>query len=952
MKGNPLSSVLLGLLALGLVGAATWLLLPQRDVVAPQLAQTPSDAGSTNTADPEVAPTAPESGIADAAPARSNARPQNATSQGQPPLPPPPLYATWRHVLVVDSGTQQPVADASVHFYGATQSRLLQDMPPAEQRRLQYNQSDMALELGWTTTTNEQGLANVAYEGDYVVVMAEKDGRFGVQTLSFTAAAKLPQVVTLEEDLTLFARVIRADGTPAADVPLHLVRHEPSGSNALAWFLPLMRSTDANGEAVFRHAQATQRLIDPTRGRARQWRLVAGLPRAERGGGGGGRGRDGDRPQTQELLLAPKDLAASSPEQPITVTLADQGALHVRLLLHGKPMPPPLSVSAQPVSQATTGFFAKPTLTRDLPASSAGWVIWPYVPLQQSFVVSAGPWHTTLVGPIHPGGVATHEIELSDHIALLAGRAIDVDGRPLRNVHMMAYCELECVDAGGSPSQPATSLQFATDGDGHFLQSLWPIPPGHSTKLSEITFTEVPAPNVDGRLPAPRKAEVRNQPLRNGTNELGDIRFAAPTQVCSGRLRIGDRPVTDSMPDVAIRIERFAADEDSGEPWQPVTQVHIDIRKDLAFSVHGKLDPGRYRVRAEGFYTLPSAAQEFELGATDLVIHVPEGTIVAVAASLPAEVQPLHFQLHIKPQTNARPVIYVRHEWMTTYDGGGGIRENGHANWNSCALEAGNYVLEVTSTAGMKLRRPFAVPPGVRRLQLEPLDLRSHIYTLTLDVHFEASAKERKQRGIYALTVPERSAGAMDTAPLAATNLSLGRNVLAMPASARGVILTGPGVSPYLLKLVAGNRARSESVQLRFRPEINLVLPTELTAQLPEDTTFVAEATPLGELAVHGQLLEWAVQPKEVKLPWGTSPIEAVMATPAAVRIPFANGEATLVLSDAPHSLKLFAERGPHTIALRQFSPKQLPAGGSSQSNYAVQLSLAEIERFLKIARK
>ncbi|MCK6447329.1 MAG: sigma-70 family RNA polymerase sigma factor [Planctomycetes bacterium] len=220
--------VWVAVLALCGVGGGAWYAAHRAPTaVAPNASPVASVAlaatqGERETAIDERAPIASDTRAADAAP-------------------------TGHLVRVLDGLTRAPVARATVLYApSASLSDGWARFPPSPSGDIERD-----LEAsGSRVESDEHGEVWLPAPGGDVVIVARSDCSWGQARVG--AHDQGPTEVLLEDDITLFARVVDERGDPVAGVPLALSRISASGlsSDGESW------RTDAAGRAQIPHAQA------------------------------------------------------------------------------------------------------------------------------------------------------------------------------------------------------------------------------------------------------------------------------------------------------------------------------------------------------------------------------------------------------------------------------------------------------------------------------------------------------------------------------------------------------------------------------------------------------------------------------------------------------------------------------------------------------------------------
>ncbi|MEZ6036144.1 MAG: carboxypeptidase-like regulatory domain-containing protein [Planctomycetota bacterium] len=575
------------------------------------------------------------------------------------------------------------------------------------------------------------------------------------------------------------------------------------------------------------------------------------------------------------------------PREPVPMQLPATGSMRVHVLLRGRPF-----AGCDDVQLLDSAFGAQAAWSG--PLREHGPLEFPHLPLDREYLLGCSSWSAELTGPRSSAPHVEHTVELADLAAIVTGRLLTADGAPLR--HAGASVEL-VIGTEGELSYDQL-LELATDGDGRFVVVLAQTG-DELLRLRELTF-ETHAPGSDPSNP-PHRAELGARVLPRGVTDLGDVALAPPRLLVSGRL-LADAGAPLSA---GLRMEQF----DDGA-WRGIDEPPLLRGDDGSFVAWGTTNTPQLRLVVHTEQHPPVAPVEFTPGTRDLLVHLRRGADVVLRAQLP-------------PALGERALGV----WLSRPDAPGSSRTplearrvaDGVVEWSWTGASEGPALLRVRIEASGTVVHEQAF--SVRRQadgapQRFAVDLRQRVAPLQITVRRGAPRRHAQQ--LPALFVEPQ------TGPyLHGVRLSNGPQVVAVPPGANDLLVTFPGEKPLRL------RAQQSAAAADAEP-FPVARVQALASDLPAGVTLslrLEPVTPEQRVAVVDgysyELRSWT-EPRDH---W----------------TPLRDGRCELQLSDGRYSLQAQLRRDGHFVDLRDFTPRELDAGG----DYQLIVPPAELQRAL-----
>lgn len=855
----------------------------------------PSNSPSAGLDEPEVAGSAATSSAPAATEDAGRMSALDPAAAGAAVLDRERADSQWHDVLVVDGATQQPVADATTWCVDNAVLAHYRSLPAAERSALASMPDGLAKRCGRVARSDTQGRVRVFASRAGFELHGSHGGRYGVLAVFSREApvAKHGHRLVLLPDETLRARVFDAEGRPAAGVPLEIHARHADGAEVQLWGKQRFE-TDAEGLGLFAHLQELRR-SDP-RAKAGE-PAVALIVRVAIGGLG--------------AEPAQVDATVPMPEEPVVLRLPPCGAMTVRFLFEGAPLPgvEEIALRTEPAPAGKAGFqWLRPT-------DAEGAAHFPFVPVQHEMLVGTtelgrGIEHA-VVGPQTAGELVRREIDLADVAVAVCGRVLAADGTPLASTVLRLEYELSSSSGSSSGSRP-----LATDHRGNF-RVLWGVPglaksttktPGEQVLRAFALAHEDP---VAGRT----EARIERRPLQLGTNDLGDVRLAAPPVVCRGRL-VG----FDGTPDGLRFAVECATGSDETPSWRGSSQCSGTVAADGSFVVTGSVEKGRLRLHVHGAGWMSPPPVPFELGQSDLEVRLERGVPATIECLLPPDCSRESLSLVLRDGP-ADAAYRDRRELPARFGfpvGSGDRRfamlelldeATCRAAWR--AIEPGRYRLcvELRGHPRPVLEVPDVVlplPPG-GDARLAPLDLRAVLHQVVLSIHEAepslAPSAERSNWVVFPLPQPEHERWS-------GVSLLGSGGPLLLAASVREILVTAPGYVPQRVA-VEGDAV---AVTMSRWPMLEVLLAPG---------TMVPEGLRIG-------VLVRALRPADPEARFRTNSSEGRLATllaPDSKVVPFEGGRALVPIGDGPHQLDVFLLDKVRDAAMAQQGPHQVAAG-------------------------
>ncbi|MFO1030098.1 MAG: hypothetical protein U1F60_03375 [Planctomycetota bacterium] len=797
----------------------------------------------------------------------------------------------WYEVLVVDGATQQAVADATTWCVDDVVRARLRSLPAAEQSALASVSDGLAMRYGRVARSDAQGRVRLFASRTGFELHGSHGGRYGVlRALSREASA--PQRghrLVLLADETLRVRVLDAEGRPGAGVPLEIqARHADGVEVQLARTQRF--ATDAEGLGVFAHLQELRR-SDPKAKAGEP--AVALIVRVAIGGLG--------------AEPAQVDATAPMPEEPLILRLPPCGAMTVRFLFEGEPLPgvEQISLRTEPAPAGRTGFqWLRPT-------DAEGAAHFPFVPVQHEMVVGTtelgrGIEHA-VVGPQTVGESVRREIDLAEVAVAVRGRVLAVDGTTLANAMLRLEFDLWSSSGTSSGSRP-----LETDARGNF-RVLWGAP-GLSSQTAQaraervLRSFELAYEDPSAGL---SKVRIEQRVLQLGTNDLGDVRLAVASVVCRGRL-VG----FDGTPDGLQVAVECATGSDESPRWRGSVKCHGTVAADGSFVVAGSVAEGRLRLRVHGASWMSPPPVPFELGQTDLEVRVERGVAATIECLLPLDCSRESLSLVLRD--GPADAAYRDLEELPARFGfpvGNGDRRFAvlesldEATWRAAwrAIEPGRYRLcvEVRGHARPVLEVADVVLPlpAGGDVRLAPLDLRAVLHQVVLSIHAAEPPTERSRWEVFPL--PQQANERWRGASLVGSG-----GPMLLGTAVREVLVTAPGHVPQ--RVAVGGDA--VAVTMSRWPLLEVLLAPGTT--VPEGLRVGARVR---ALAQSDPKARFRTNSSEGRLAELLAPVPKVVA--------FEDGRALVPIGDGPHQLDVVLLDKVRDAAMAHQGPLQVAAG-------------------------
>jgi hypothetical protein len=785
-------------------------------------------------------------------------------------------------VLVVDGASQQPIAGAEVWGVDGAVRLRFRTLPPDEFRALSREPDALAERFGRPARSDANGRLRLFASQKGVSLHGRHGGRYG--RLSIVATRDEPpdgHRLVLVADETLRVLVRDAEGRPAGDVPVDLRRRLVDGSERDV-VRGDERDTGPSGLVAFPHVQRVRQGDDPGYEQEPAAALVVAV--AIHG-----------LPPVRAVL----DASVPAPAEPVVLQLPACGALSVRFVIRGQPLPDVESVrmhagpddDVEAMNQAWTQ-----------PVDADGWAHFPFVPVQpQLFVHAAADWRLpdfAVAAPGAPGVVARHEIELTERAIVLRGRVLGADDRPLARV--VAQLNYGLTTAAGSGP-------LRLDDEGRFLCVFAASRPGDAQPPPSLELNKFSLQlEVEG---AQSRVKAESRAVQIGINELGDLRVEAEPIACSGRL-VGATLAAPVRVLLRVEVGRTTA---SGVQWQPDSACRGRVAADGTFVVNGTPKGDRLRLLVRNPQWLPVAPVEFLLGQRDLTITVADGEKFAIDCMLPTgdELGDLSLMLRggladaTAPAETLSPTSRRLDPRLAKLERRS--EETVRATW--AGLQPGTYTLcvELPGHGAPLHERPgIVLPPD--GAQQAPLDLREWLRWVRLEVRRVDGTPLPDQKWLL-FPQPQPLAADSVWGGMVAfgnrTQVLLGRGV-------RELLVVGEGLAPQPVA-VAG-----DTVTVVVRPWSSLELALAPGMELPADTKVqVMLASPIDV-------------PRNVRFQAGGSAgdlARRLQPDDRRLQATFVDGRATLPIGDGVHRLTTSLQLGSFSLPLTRTTPSEVVAG-------------------------
>jgi hypothetical protein len=787
----------------------------------------------------------------------------------------------WVAVKVVDEATGQALPGAVVHWYDETAWEFFAERHGNDRREqeLTWHGERLAELVGWRTRSDANGIARVALK-EWSAICAQHGTLYGKLRLQAGAVPPIGgHAVELRADATVTVRVLDANGTPCADVPVGVAVLDKDKDQVGQHGWAALARSGADGIARIGHVpELTANLLGPwsepgTTFETRVRLVLAGHADA-------GVAFD----------------AAAPPAEAIELRLPPCGSALVRAELAGKPLPG-FRVAWMNVVRDEPGnernWFGSMRASSTAVVGPDGTARFPFVPLGQTYRFSAdaiGGVDATQPGPVQAGQQIEVVLRPRDGAMMLAGTLLGVDRRPIADE------QVQVTLAGPNVRNNHT---LRTGPDGRFLFSVGPS--RKDNRVDQISFQL----RVKGQ--PPRRGEVAGRTLRPGLEELGDVVLSEGATIVAGRVQARGEPWREKL---NLRIERWEAADGQRPPrWRRHDGVLDHQDGAGGFALRGVAPPGRYRLAVSGTNLLPVTPVEFAPGASDLVVDVEPGNGLAASVLLPDGAIGEFVSAVLVPAAGAPaapPAGGERREDALSRQLSTSRRARHHVTWP--ALPPGTYTLELRlwAHAAPMLAVPDVVvpPPAGGDQRLVDLDLRASLRVVTLTL-LEADGRTALEHD--SVVFPAAQASATEWLGFSAWSR---RAKLLLPHGPYDLLVGARGFRPQ--------PARGEGAELAVRldrwPTVAVRVP-ELP-KLPDKTRITVALQP--------------AQPSELKYrtPWSSGDASEYLSPPRR-NVPLANGVATLPIGDGLHTLRLTVSANRHTHVLEGFEPQQvLPTVG------------------------
>jgi hypothetical protein len=869
---RSLRQPLLLTLASAVVGAA-WLLWTQQATDAPPAGDPTVTEAIPTTEQAAVAASPPPPSETTAAAARTAAMPE------RPATPPIPADAPRIEIRIVDGASGAPVPNAAVAWFDPSVTTHLGRHPellPCPYGT-QADHEAMANLFGWQTRSDDRGVARI-HLGSSTTVVARRGDDYG-QLVVLRDHLPPPEgfELRLAPDHAVRIRVLDADGSPVLGAPVAWSIVSDAGKfYGFRQHGPEATTLAPDGIATLPHIQRWRGTYDFHARIGNRWHAALYWPGQE--------------------TLGPRIDFDAPPTEPVELRLPPHGSVRARLAdgAVAAARASGIELVVQPSDPQARHRFT----LRGSPGTD-GWTVFPRVPLGERWVARAsidgGSLETEFVGPVGQGAQVEVMIRERDDRALLAGRALDENRKPL------AGCGLR-FSLGEHENWSVT-----TDADGEFRFVMRPR-------------TEAPAP-LEARLRGQgadkrwRSAALSLRQIRAGIEPLGDVVLAPEPLLAAGRFLVVGREL--GFPNAGAKVE-FLATEATTTQWAYLPD-HAFMRLSAErFEVRGPRERGRYRLRTTSRDFLPIAPMEFVPGTEDLVVELHPAASIAAVARMP-DVGPVQVMARMVPTGDTPQLLDEPGRLVASGMRHSELRQQ--FSWRG--IGAGNYRLEwllvgfeapILSIDDVQVPAPEGGDP-----RLLDVDLPSAVRVQEFLVQTPDNRPLRGGGAMFALPMTTRSQALTLIAPRGEAHRAL------LPMSAVDLLVAVPGFRPLTV------RCSDAPVQLRLEP-----WPT-IEVRLREPVTLPADC----RLAVR-------LQPRERPRDWPETAYRATL--PAWEAVPMLEGLAQVPIGDGVHDVSLELQQGPMR------SPVTLEVGTPSVSlpnpTAVIDVPQAAIDRALRPAER
>jgi hypothetical protein len=410
-----------------------------------------------------------------------------------------------------------------------------------------------------------------------------------------------PLVFAVEREVGLRIAVVDRSGRPVAGVPVAL-NQTVAERGKRPWGFAIWRGT----------TKATDGIAEIAGGEIRELRTPA----------------NGQSWSGITVALGLADAASESvpidlarlPSEPVRLTMAPTGRMHVRLTTAGgAPLLEPAAIGIGPdrrhpiLEQRGVPFLWLSVSNGRIDVDGVG--------LDASFSIVLAvesdelcPTTTKVVGPTHENETVEVALAAGPPIGVVTGRLLLPDGEPLRawpvrakyDVALNVHQRLLETDEDGSFRLPLAVYFFEADGMPRFkCTRQLTLAPEHARELDPT----LNALSIERTL---EKAQ-----LEPGVHDLGDLQLGAASVIVAGRVVDSDgRPRADV--DVVVEQKR-----DGGLFMKNVIgDLHGRTKADGSFTIPGAPPPWPLRILARGDDCFRAEPIDFKCGARDLEIVV------------------------------------------------------------------------------------------------------------------------------------------------------------------------------------------------------------------------------------------------------------------------------------------------------------------------------------------